>query len=141
MSRGARNVAVAGGADAAVRYAVLGLGRRLGPLMVRLGRGHEVQDNGQHVKMETGNSRGTCSGCEIGHCAASPTVDEASLQGGRFALASLAFFVGPLLFAIAGTACYPSSPHAQLAGAVIGLALGGACWGLVVSRLAGKDVP
>jgi hypothetical protein len=139
MSRGARKVAVAGGADAVVRRAFFGgsLGR-LCRLVVRLGRGHEVQDNGQHVKTETGNSRGTCSGCEIGHCAASPTVDDASLQGGRFALASLAFFVGPLLFAIAGTACYPSSPHAQLAGAVIGLALGGACWGLVVTRLAGE---
>jgi len=70
-----------------------------------------------------------CSRCSgRGQCGVGEAVPAEQLQGPRFALASLACFVIPLLFALAGAFCYRSSETAQLGGAVAGLTLGMLFW-------------
>jgi hypothetical protein len=95
--------------------------------------------------IDTSKSAGSCcsgcSGCAAAESAAGPG-REVPLVGGRFVAASVGFFLGPLVLAVAGAFCSGRDGGRQLLGAIAGLAAGMAV-SVVVARLlvpSGKEI-
>jgi hypothetical protein len=68
-------------------------------------------------------------------CQVDEPVSAQGLRGGHFALAAIACFVVPLLFALGGALQFRSSETAQLCGALVGLSLGMLTWRAISSFL------
>ncbi len=66
-----------------------------------------------------------CHGCAMRECPASADAEVAGpVSGWRLGLASLGLFVGPVVLAILGAACFRGSQAGQLLGGVAGLVAG-----------------
>jgi hypothetical protein len=63
---------------------------------------------------------------------------EQPLRGWRLISVSTGFFLTPLVLAVVGAVCSRSNPHAQLAGALAGLTLGGVGFALLARVIAAK---
>ena len=69
-------------------------------------------------------SRPDCVGCSVADCRGQSEPEAGQLTGWRLATASIGLFLGPILLALTGAACFPSRPESQLLGAMVGLLLG-----------------
>ena len=65
-----------------------------------------------------------CLGCPVSDCRAEAGPDGGLLAGWRLAVVSVGLFLGPILLAIVGAACFSSGPESQLLGAMAGLVAG-----------------
>jgi len=65
-----------------------------------------------------------CDGCSVPQCRVAAASDDRLPSGWRLAVTSMGLFLGPIVLALAGAACFPSKVECQLAGAMIGLAAG-----------------
>lgn len=83
-----------------------------------------------------------CSTCPVDDCFGKNTSDDIPLAGGRFVLASLGLFLGPLVPALIGAVWAGETPVGQLCGALVGLGLGmvGAVGIAGILRRVSKDI-
>ena len=69
-------------------------------------------------------SQPQCAGCSVTDCRGESEAYSGTLSGWRLAVASMGLFLGPILAALTGAACFASRPESQLLGAIVGLLLG-----------------
>lgn len=83
--------------------------------------------------------RNQCGNCAGGPCSLSPPDQQRELQGWRFSLASVVFFLVPLACAIIGALACAGDADRQLLGTLAGLAIGLVVAGLFARAFGGRE--
>ncbi len=83
--------------------------------------------------------RNQCGKCASGPCSLAPPEQQQPLQGWRFSLASVVFFLVPLACAMLGAFLCAGDADRQLAGTLAGLAIGLVAAGLFARAFGGRE--